>query len=110
MATRPTLPFRVRADGLELRLRVTPKAAREGIAGLRPQADGGARLAVKVRAAPERGRANAAVIALLARGLGLPKNALSLLAGESERDKTLLVNGPAAELEARIGRLIGGAG
>ncbi|MCW5752740.1 MAG: DUF167 domain-containing protein [Alphaproteobacteria bacterium] len=109
MAIAPALPFRARPGGLELRLRVTPKAAREDIAGLKAEADGGTRLSVKVRAAPERGRANAAVIALLARRLDLPKSAFRLLAGESDRDKTLLVSGEPEELGARAARLIGAA-
>ena len=49
--------------------------------GLREAADGAVSLAVKVRAQPDQGKANKAVIQLLASTLGLPKSRLSVAAG-----------------------------
>jgi uncharacterized protein YggU (UPF0235/DUF167 family) len=42
---------------------------------------------VRVTATPEAGKANAAVLALLAKALGVPKSALSIVRGETGRDK-----------------------
>ena len=50
-------------------------------------------LKIKVRAAPENGRANAAVVEVLAKALGLPKSALTLESGESSRHKRVCIRG-----------------
>jgi uncharacterized protein YggU (UPF0235/DUF167 family) len=68
------------AEG-RLALHVTPGARSEGIA-----IEGG-RLLVKIRARPQDGAANEAVLALLARALGMGKSRLSLLRGASSREK-----------------------
>lgn len=74
---------------MRLRLRVTPNAGRDAIEGFERLADGTEVLRVRVAAVPDKGKANAAVIALLAKSLGLPKSALSLVAGETARLKTV---------------------
>ena len=56
-----------------LSARVTPKASRNEIAGLHAAADGVVSLSVRVTAAPDKGRANRAVIALLAKNAHVPK-------------------------------------
>lgn len=76
---------------VDIRLRVTPKASRDGIDGAEQRADGQVRLKVRVRAVPEKGAANKAVIAVLAKALGLPKSAFELVSGDTARDKTLRV-------------------
>ena len=63
-------------------------------------------LAVKVTAAPDKGRANKAVIEVLAKAWRLPKSAFALVAGETERNKTLLVTGSPAELEALMAQSV----
>jgi uncharacterized protein (TIGR00251 family) len=85
-----------------LAVRVTPKSSRDEVTGLYTAADGTVSLAVKVRAAPEQGRANTSVIEVLARASGLPKSAFQLVSGQTDRNKTLLVTGNPAELEALI--------
>jgi uncharacterized protein YggU (UPF0235/DUF167 family) len=72
-----------------LALRVTPGARVEGIA-----IEGG-RLIVKVRAKPQDGAANAAVLALLADALGVATSRLRLLRGATSREK--LVGLPPSE-------------
>jgi len=62
-------------------------------------------LRLRVRAVPDRGKANAAVVALLARHLGVPKSAIALLAGETARLKTVRVAGDPAALAAAIDAL-----
>ena len=97
--------LRAGKGGVLLSLRVTPKSSLDRITGLHCAADGSQSLAVKVRAPPDKGKANAAVIALLAKAAGLPKSALSIVAGETDRHKTILVSGNAARLEALIAQL-----
>ncbi|GIW71512.1 MAG: hypothetical protein KatS3mg102_1054 [Planctomycetota bacterium] len=59
----------------------------------------------RVRAPAERGRANAALLALLARELGLVRSALAITAGAASRRKRVLVRGlPPRELAARLRR------
>jgi hypothetical protein len=76
-------------DG-RLRLRVTPNAKRERLA-VEVDAPGGPRLRVWVTAVPEDGKANKAVVKLLAKALGKPKSAFVIEHGETARDKTIRV-------------------
>lgn len=74
-----------------IKLRVTPNAGRDRIEGFETLADGTEVLRIRVAAVPDKGKANAAVMALLAKSLGLPKSALTLVAGETARLKTVEV-------------------
>jgi uncharacterized protein (TIGR00251 family) len=78
--------------GVTLRLRVTPNAGRDAIEGFETLADGTEVLRIRVVAAPDKGKANAAVIALLAKTLGIPKSALSITTGTTARLKTVRVD------------------
>lgn len=81
-----------RWDGttLELRLRVQPRAARDEIAG--PHGD---RLKVRITAPPVDGKANAHLCAFLARCCGVAPSRVTLVAGDSGRDKTVRIAAPA---------------
>ena len=68
--------------------KVSAKASRNAITGFLGEA-----LKVSVTAAPERGRANAAVEALLAEQLGLPRAAVRVVAGETSRTKKVEIAG-----------------
>lgn len=96
-------PFAAVADGLTLRVRLTPKARRSSIDGLMPEADGAVALKVAVTAAPEKGEANEALIALLAKEWRLAKSAITLTQGAADRRKRLHLAGDPAELERRLG-------
>lgn len=100
------LPWRRAADGLRLAVRLTPKAGRDSIDGLKPTAEGGAELAVKVTAVPENGKANDALLRLLAKRLKLPVSALQLVAGATDRHKQILIEGDAAVLEVALASLL----
>jgi hypothetical protein len=100
------LPFRPDATGGSLYLRVTPKAARPGIAGLFEGADGKVSLQIKVTAQPEKGKANEAVIDFLAETLRLPRKAFTLTAGETSRLKTVHVAGDPTAIEQTLSHLI----
>lgn len=62
---------------------------------------------VKIAAPAIEGRANAALVRFVATALGLPQRAVRVARGESGRDKTLDVELPAADLEARLAALDG---
>jgi len=98
------LPYRRDADGLLLHLRVTPNAGADRIEGIEQRDDGTSVLRVRVTAVPDKGKANAAVIALLAKALGIPKSSLALVSGETARLKTVHMTGNPAELEHLLSR------
>ena len=90
-----TLPAFARpGDGhLDIFLRVTPNASRDAIEGAETRDDGQVRLRVRVTAQPEKGKANKAVTALLAKALRRPKSSITVIAGETARDKTVRIEG-----------------
>ena len=96
------LPFSATADGVRLAVRLTPKASAERIVGLADEADGGVVLKVAVTAAPENGKANAALVRLLAYTFHLPPRDLSVVRGLTDRRKVVAVAGAPAALTARI--------
>lgn len=67
---------------------VSPGASRSELVGR--HGDG---WKVRVAAAPERGRANEALLALLAEKLGLPRSRLAVVAGQTSRRKIVEVEG-----------------
>jgi len=71
-----------------LSVRVTPGAREDSVTGWQ-----GTALKVKVRAPPEKGKANEAVCALVARALGVPPSAVAVERGHTSRGKLLLVDG-----------------
>lgn len=94
--------FTACSEGLLVNVRVTAKSQREGLAGVHYAADGSAALSVRVRAVPEQGKANRAVIDTVATSLGLPKSSLSIKTGETRRNKTILIAGNPDRLLAMI--------
>jgi uncharacterized protein YggU (UPF0235/DUF167 family) len=88
----------MRPDGLDILVRLTPKASVDAIDGIKSAADGAVYLAVRVRAVPEKGAANAALERLLADWLDLPKRAVSVVAGSTSRLKTVRLTGDTAEI------------
>jgi uncharacterized protein (TIGR00251 family) len=103
-ADRPA-PYAPAADGLRLRVHVTPRAGFERIGEV--ASDGRtARLKLSVRAPAHAGEANAAAIALLARALRVPKSALSVVAGHTSRQKTIVIRGEARALASGVAALL----
>ncbi|EKV30345.1 hypothetical protein C882_4304 [Caenispirillum salinarum AK4] len=84
-------PLEPCARGVRLFVRLTPKASRNALQGLAADADGGRVLKVAVTAVPENGKANQALVKLLAKVWKLPKSAVSITAGATDRRKTLLI-------------------
>ncbi len=88
-------------------MRASPGARQDAFAGLWRGAEGEVRLAVKVAAPPDKGKANAAIAALLAKALGLPKSAFTLASGDASRLKTLEIRTEAGGLAAALDALAG---
>lgn len=84
-----------------LAIRLTPKAARDAVTGLVETPDG-PRLAVFVRAVPDRGAANAAAEACVACWLDLPKSSVRLASGGKSRYKALTISGEPTGLMALV--------
>ncbi|MCB1540362.1 MAG: DUF167 domain-containing protein [Rhodoblastus sp.] len=96
------LPWRARADGVTLVVRLTPKGGRDAIDGVEMMSDGKAVLKARVRAVPEDGKANAALVELIAKALRVPRSAVTVAAGQTSRVKTLEIAGDAAELATAL--------
>jgi hypothetical protein len=101
------LPWSLRSDGLGLLLRLTPKSSRDAIEGIEHLADGRAVLKVRVRAVPEAGAANDALIRLLAKAFAIPASAVSLESGATSRVKTLRLAGDGVVLAQRLAAIAG---
>jgi uncharacterized protein len=86
-------------------VRLTPKGGRDAIEGWIKGADGAKLLKVRVVVAPEAGRANKALIALLADVLGVARTAIRIAGGETARNKWIDVDGDADEIARRLERL-----
>jgi len=96
------LPFSADADGVTLAIRVTPRASRTEIIGVRDMTDGRLALAVRIASPPAEGKANAALIVFLAEILGVGRGAISLRAGTSARLKLVRISGDGPALAARL--------
>jgi len=93
--------YRVVKHGIELRIRLTPKSSRDQI-GTAIETGDGAAIQVFVRAIPADGAANAALIALVAKKLSIPRSSVRLKSGGKSRTKVLALHGDAAGLKASI--------
>ena len=86
-----------------LTLRVSPGAARSAVIGRH-----GSGWKVRVAAAPEDGKANDAVVHLLAETLALPARDVHIVSGRSSRDKIVALEGMGPdEIERRLARASG---
>ncbi len=94
-------PWRQSGTSIELRIRLTPKGGRDAVDGTTASPDGPA-LKARVRAAPEDGEANAALIELIAAWLDVPKRNVTLESGHKSRTKMLAISGNAATIEQRL--------
>ncbi|HEY8612721.1 MAG TPA: DUF167 family protein [Roseomonas sp.] len=93
--------WRAVEGGLELRVKAQPRAKRPGLQGLVESADG-PRIKVAVNEAPEDGRANRAICALLAEALAVAPSRVSVTQGATSREKTVLAGGDAGAMAARL--------
>jgi uncharacterized protein YggU (UPF0235/DUF167 family) len=106
----PRIPLIAAADGVVLVVRLTPRARHDAIEGLGEAA--GPRetttvLRATVTAPPEDGKANAALLSLLAKICRLPKSAFSIVGGATHRVKRVHVRGDPAALAALLAERLG---
>jgi uncharacterized protein YggU (UPF0235/DUF167 family) len=83
-------------------VRLTPKGGRDAVEGWAQGADGQRYLRARVAVAPEDGKANQALIVLLARALGVPKSKLRIVSGSASRLKMIEMDGEGDALAARL--------
>ena len=101
----PDAAWRIEPAGITLAVRLTPRGGRDAIDGIEPLADGRRVLKVRVRAAASEGAANAALIALIAKALGVAQRDVGVVAGATARVKRVHVAGPGATLAARLEKI-----
>ncbi|MEP9401318.1 DUF167 domain-containing protein [Sphingomonas sp. VNH70] len=101
-ATGMSPPYLLDADGALLTVRVTPRASRSALAGTIALDDGRTALALRIAAPPVDGAANAEVVRLLAKALGVARGRVTIVAGDSARVKRVRVAGDPAALEAAL--------
>ncbi|MEH6565866.1 MAG: DUF167 family protein [Halopseudomonas sp.] len=89
--------YQWRGDALLLDLHLQPGASRIGFAGLH-----GDRLKVRISAPPVDGKANSMLQVFLADAFGVRKQQVSLLSGQSSRQKRIAINAP-QQLPAELG-------
>ncbi len=94
--------FRIGDGNLRFLVRLTPKGGRDAVDGWATGADGIAYLKARVRVVPEDGKANAALIELLAKTLGIAKSKIAIAGGATSRLKTIDVGGDARQLAAQL--------
>ena len=104
------LPFAAATGtGLRLAVRLTPRAARNGLDGVVSGPDGRPALHLRVAAPPVEGAANAALVSYVAEALRLRKSDVSIVSGERGRLKLLDLSGDAPALLARLADWVEGA-
>lgn len=83
--------FHATENSVLLNIRLTPNARQEGVGNVLFDDKGVAWLKASVRAVPENGKANKALIAFLAKRLKLPKSTIEIISGHQARTKKLSI-------------------
>ena len=96
------------ADGVRIAVRLTPRARADRLDGVARLADGAAVLQVSVNAPPADGRANEALLSLLAKEWRLARRDLAIAAGQRSRRKSVHIAGDPAALTARLAAALAG--
>jgi len=97
--------YRREPGAIVLSVRLTPKSDRDAVEGTGVLADGREVVRVRVRAVPEDGAANAALIALVAKTFHRPKSAVDVVAGATRRLKQVRISGELEDLVAVVEKL-----
>jgi len=99
-------PWSASLGGVTLTVRLTPKGGRDAIDGIETMSDNRAVLKIRVRAAPSEGEANAALIKLIAKAVGVPPRDVSLVAGATACIKRLVISGDGPSLVAALEKVV----
>lgn len=100
-------PYAAVPGGVRLALRLTPRAARNGVDGIVSDADGRPLLKLRLVAPPVEGAANEALIAFLAKTLSLRKADIAIRSGETGRIKILHLAGDSAAILRKLDAFLG---
>lgn len=93
-------------DGhLRLSVRLTPNGGRDALEKIEASSEGDMVLKARVSAVPENGKANKALIALLAKSLRIPKTSISLISGDTARKKILRIDADPEDLILKLEKL-----
>src|SRR5215471_17388336 len=103
MATRP---WTVVPGGVALTVRLTPRGGRDSIDGIEVLSDGRCVLKARVRAPASEGEANAELVRLIARALGVAPRSIVLVAGATARIKRLTIAGEGATIVATLEKIV----
>lgn len=98
----PPAFWSVTPEGVRLGVRLTPKGGRDGFDGVETRDDGKLWLKARVRAAPEDGRANAALGKLIAQALGVAPSMVELVSGATARQKVFLIRSASDALAPKL--------
>jgi uncharacterized protein len=96
-------PLSPAGDGVRVAVRLTPRGRADRLLGIARLSDGAAVLNVSVTAPPADGRANDALLQLLAREWGVPRRDLAIVGGLKSRSKTVRVAGETSLLLKQLG-------
>jgi hypothetical protein len=96
--------YRAVPDGVIVAVRLTPKVAKDSLDGVGRLGDGSEVAMARVRALPAKGAANAALVALLARTLKIPRQSVTIVGGAGARLKRVRITGDAGSLSEKIER------
>lgn len=91
-------------NALVLQVRLTPSARQQRINGVSETHDGESWLAVGVTPPPDKGKANAALVKLLSKVLGVAKSSISIVHGELSRQKRLRIEGDVRAIVETLSR------
>jgi uncharacterized protein (TIGR00251 family) len=100
-------PWSLFDDHLRLAVRLTPNGGRDAIDGIEADSEGETFLKARVTAVPEKGKANKALILLIAKSLRIPKSSVSLVSGETARKKILRIDGDPEDLVKKLEIVLG---
>ena len=87
---------------ISFHVRLTPKGGRDAVDGWEAASDGSEHLKARVRAVPEDGKANAALIELLAKTLAVPQSNVRIASGATARLKRVEIAGDSIALAVRL--------
>jgi len=106
------LPYKVIDEGIKLHILVSPKAQRDEVKGCEVIHDDRKGemeiLRVFVRAIPDKGLANKAVLKVIAKWMNVPKSTVILFSGSKSRHKTVLIEGDGQNLLDQVKNLLTG--
>jgi uncharacterized protein (TIGR00251 family) len=99
----PGAPLSAAGDGVRVAVRLTPRGRADRLEGIAHLSDGAAVLKISVTAPPAEGRANDALLQLLAREWGVPRRDLAIVGGLKSRSKTVRIAGETSLLMKQLG-------